>query len=81
MTVIDLRDAETQLAKLMEKVAAGETLVIAKEGKPVAKLAPYEAPDRSGLFGRMRDKAVVGQDVDVKAIARDEIIAMFEDSE
>ena len=38
---INIHQAKTHLSKLLERVAAGEEVVIAKAGKPVAKLVPY----------------------------------------
>jgi len=39
--VINLDDAKTNLSKLVDRAAAGEEVVIAKAGKPRAKLVPY----------------------------------------
>jgi prevent-host-death family protein len=58
MTVIELREAETRLEKLVEEVGAGEEILITRGGKPVARLvAPdgVDAPERipgsaKGLF-------------------------------
>jgi prevent-host-death family protein len=47
---INLYDAKTNLSKLVDRAAAGEEIVIAKGGKPKAKLVPYEAP-RKRLIG------------------------------
>lgn len=38
---INVHRAKTHLSKLLERVMAGEELVIARAGKPVAKLVPY----------------------------------------
>lgn len=56
MELINVRDAEAQLSSLLDRVAAGEQIVIAKDGKPVAKLVPLTAaPRRPGrLKGRIR---------------------------
>ncbi len=37
---VNLHEAKTHLSKLLERVAIGEEVVIAKGGKPVAKLVP-----------------------------------------
>jgi prevent-host-death family protein len=44
MEVTNIHDAKTHLSKLVERVAAGEEIVIAKAGKPVARLIPYKEP-------------------------------------
>ena len=42
MYQINIHQAKTQLSKLLEDVAQGEEIIIAKAGKPVAKLVPLE---------------------------------------
>jgi prevent-host-death family protein len=37
-----MHEAKTQLSKLVERAAQGEDVVIAKAGRPVARLVPYE---------------------------------------
>ncbi len=50
-TIVNMHEAKTTLSKLVEQVAAGEEIVIARAGKPVAKLVRYERPKRRlGLF-------------------------------
>jgi prevent-host-death family protein len=49
--MVNLYDAKTNLSKLVERAAAGEEIVIAKAGKPKAKLVPYEAPPRKRRIG------------------------------
>ena len=40
---VNIHEAKTQLSRLLERVAQGEEVVIAKAGKPVAKLVRYQA--------------------------------------
>ncbi len=42
--IFDLDEAKNQLSALVDRVAAGEEIVIAKHGKPLAKLAPVPMP-------------------------------------
>lgn len=49
---INLYDAKTRLSELVERAAAGEEIVIAKAGKPKARLVPYEAPPQKRAFGQ-----------------------------
>jgi prevent-host-death family protein len=37
---VDIHEAKTHLSRLLDEVAAGREVVIAKAGKPVAKLVP-----------------------------------------
>ena len=41
MQPINIHEAKTHLSRLIERVAAGEEMVIGRAGKPVAKLIPY----------------------------------------
>ncbi len=49
---VNLYNAKTNLSKLVERAASGEEIVIAKAGKPKAKLVPYEAPRKKRVFGQ-----------------------------
>jgi prevent-host-death family protein len=42
----NVHDAKTHFSRLLDRVAEGETVVIAKAGKPVAKLTPLDNADR-----------------------------------
>jgi prevent-host-death family protein len=42
MTTINVYEAKTQLSRLLDRAAAGEEIVIARAGKPVARLVPLE---------------------------------------
>jgi prevent-host-death family protein len=56
MGVFNVHDAKTHLSRILERVAQGEEVIIAKSGRPVAKLVPVAAePRRAGrLKGRIR---------------------------
>jgi prevent-host-death family protein len=49
---VNLYNAKTHLSKLVDRAAAGEEIVIAKAGKPKAKLVPYEPPRKKRVFGQ-----------------------------
>jgi len=46
-TQVNLYEAKTQLSSLVERAAKGEEIVIAKAGKPMAKLMPLADKDES----------------------------------
>lgn len=56
MESVDIHRAKTHLSRLLDRVAAGEEIIIARNGKPVAKLVPVSRePRRPGrLKGRIR---------------------------
>ena len=41
---INIYEAKTHLSKLVDRAAAGESIIIAKAGRPVARLVPLQAP-------------------------------------
>lgn len=43
---VNIHEAKTNFSRLIERVQAGEEIVIAKAGKPVAKLVAIEKPKR-----------------------------------
>jgi prevent-host-death family protein len=51
MSVVNIHEAKTQLSKLLDRMLAGEEIVIAKAGKPIARLVPTEciAPRVPGI--------------------------------
>lgn len=50
MEVVNIHDAKTHLSRLIERIAQGEEIIIAKAGKPVARLVGYQ-PKRSRRVG------------------------------
>jgi prevent-host-death family protein len=49
---VNLYDAKTNLSKLVDRAAAGEEIIIAKAGKPKAKLVPYQPSRKKRRFGQ-----------------------------
>ena len=49
---VNLYDAKTNLSKLVDRAAAGEEIIIAKAGKPKAKLVPYQPARKKRQFGQ-----------------------------
>ena len=48
-TEVSVHEAKTHLSRLLRRVAAGEEIVIARAGKPVARLTPVMEPRRRTL--------------------------------
>ena len=42
MVVVDVHEAKTHLSRLLARVEAGEEIVVARRGKPVARLVAFE---------------------------------------
>ena len=49
---INLYEAKTHLSKLVDRAAAGEEIIIAKAGKPKAKLVPFQPPRKKRRGGQ-----------------------------
>jgi len=62
MIQVNIHDAKTNLSKLLEAVARGEEVVIAKSGRPVAKLVPLPRLEKSP--GRLKGKIRIAEDFD-----------------
>jgi prevent-host-death family protein len=59
--VVTIHAAKTHLSRLIEEVAAGEQVVIARGKQPVARLVPVKARKQGRVFGSMRGRAKVGR--------------------
>jgi len=62
MTTINIHEAKTHLSRLVEEVAAGAEIIIAKAGKPIARLTPISAPIRKKHLGLLKGKIKVPDD-------------------
>ena len=76
MKVVSVREAKTHLSRLLKQVAAGEDVVIAKAGRPVARLVPVAPSAGKRLLGSERGKFVVPGDFDAPLSER--TLAEFE---
>jgi prevent-host-death family protein len=54
--VVNIHEAKTHLSRLVDDVAAGAEVVIAKSGKPVARLVPLEKRPRRKTLGLLKGK-------------------------
>ncbi|HKW19404.1 MAG TPA: type II toxin-antitoxin system Phd/YefM family antitoxin [Terriglobales bacterium] len=59
---VNIHQAKTHLSKLLERVALGEEVVIAKAGTPVAKLVPIAAKAKKRVLGTAKGDFVVPDD-------------------
>lgn len=73
MGVYNVHEAKTHLSRLLERVAEGEEIIIAKSGRPVAKLVRVAVEPRRP--GRLKGRIRVGPDFDDPL--PEEILAAF----
>jgi antitoxin (DNA-binding transcriptional repressor) of toxin-antitoxin stability system len=78
MKTVDILEAETHLAKLVEGAANGEPFVIAKAGKPLVKVIAIEAPPAKQVkrIGFLEGQFKIPEDFD--EMGREEIQRLFE---
>ncbi len=75
MTSVNIYQAKTELSKLVEAAAAGETIVIAKAGRPMAKLTRVNAAPAPQRLGFLVGQSLVPDDFD--RMGGDEVSALF----
>ena len=75
MRIINIHQAKTHFSKLVDAVMEGESIVIAKAGKPVAKIVPIEAKKPKRCPGSMKGKIKIADDFD--APLPEEILKYF----
>ncbi len=75
MTQVGIHEAKTHLSRLLRRVAAGEEVVIARAGRPIARLVPVRET-RPRELGRDRGVFSVPDDFDQPL--PDEILRAFE---
>jgi prevent-host-death family protein len=64
MATVNVHEAKTHFSKLLERVAAGERIIIAKAGKPVAELVPLQERPRKRVLGIDKGLVLIGDDFD-----------------
>jgi len=75
MVEVNVHEAKTHLSRLLVRVAGGEEIVIARAGKPVARLVPVE-PKPQRVIGQDDGLFEVPDDFD--APLPDEVLALFQ---
>jgi prevent-host-death family protein len=59
---VNIHEAKTHLSRLLERVAMGEEVIIAKAGTPVAKLVPLQARPKKRSLGSAKGEFTVPED-------------------
>jgi prevent-host-death family protein len=77
---VNIHEAQTHFSKLLERVDHGEEIVIAKAGRPVAKLVAYN-PEENRIRPPGSLKGQIHLDPDFDVPLPDELLAVFEGKE
>ena len=79
MPTVNIYEAKTQLSKLVDDAAAGKDVIIARNGKPVARLVGIQSKQKRMVgFGALKGKGWIADDFD--APLPDDVLAQFEGS-
>ena len=61
---VNIYEAKSNFSKLINQVIAGEEVIVAKSGKPVAKIVPFENPTQNRKPGSAKGKLIISDDFD-----------------
>lgn len=64
MIEVNIHEAKTHLSRLLAKVEAGEEVIIARNGKQIARLVPVEPKGNKRVLGQFRDEIVIHDNFD-----------------
>jgi prevent-host-death family protein len=77
MPTVNIYEAKTQLSKLVDLASSGTDVVIARAGKPTARLTSLRTKEKRSInFGALEGKGWIAEDFD--APLPDELLAQFE---
>ena len=64
LDTVNVHEAKTHLSRLLERVERGDEIVIARAGKPVARLVPMEPVERHRPIGKYKGQIWMSDDFD-----------------
>ena len=62
---VNVHEAKTHLSRLLERVEAGEEVVVARAGRPIARLIPFQRRQEPRVPGMWRGRVTFADDFDV----------------
>lgn len=75
---VNVHQAKTHLSRLLDRVEAGEEIVVARNGRPVARLVPYRAARVARKLGQWRGQGWIAPDFDELP---EDLLRSFEEGE
>jgi len=75
-TTVNIYEAKAKLSKLVDLASQGEDIIIARNGKPAARLTTLKEEKRPILFGALEGKGWIAEDFDDPL--PDDLQALFE---
>ena len=76
METVNIYDAKTRLSQLVDKAAAGEDVIVSRNGKPLVRITKLEETRRRIRFGVLKGKIRIARDFD--APLPDDVLSGFE---
>lgn len=73
---VNVHEAKTHLSRLLDAVDGGAEIVIARSGKPVARLVPFERIRAARKPGYLKGRIRIAEDFDAPLAA--DVVALFE---
>jgi prevent-host-death family protein len=64
MEIVNVHEAKTHLSRLLQRVEAGEEIIIGRAGQPVAQLVPYEPKRKKRRGGQWQGRIWISPDFD-----------------
>ena len=77
MRTVNIHEAKTQLSRLVDDAAGGAEIIIAKAGRPLARLVPLAPAPANRRLGVLRGKVAIPTDFD--AALPDDVLRSFEE--
>jgi len=78
MKRVNTHEAKTQLSRILSEVEQGEEYIVARSGKPIARLLPYVEETSMPEPGKWRNRVTIRDDFDEEDQV---LIGQFEQSE
>ncbi len=66
MKVVNVQAAKTHLSRLIEEVVGGESILLAKHGKPLVKLSAYTPGQECRYLGGFEGRIRISEDFDAE---------------
>lgn len=74
--IINIHEAKTHLSRIVDDVAAGAEVIIAKAGRPMARLSPMTVTVKAKRLGLLKGKITVRDDFN--SPLPDDVLSSFE---
>lgn len=61
MSTVNVHDAKTHFSRLLNRVESGEEIIIAKAGKPVARIVPFKLKPGKRVHGTAKGQIILSE--------------------